>query len=79
MNIPGLFNGADDLMLTAFFIKSFGIVFSFLYLLYAVVIGRQVAVLNKTVSTMAAPFINVAVWLQILIGIGLLILAIILL
>lgn len=59
-----------------FFIKSFGIVFSLLFTVYAVVTFKQVQDITKAVLNERNRFIMLYSWIQIIIGIALLLYAI---
>jgi len=71
--IISLFTGQS---LGFFFIKSFSIVFSLLFTVYAVVTYKQVQEITKTVLNPRNRFIMLYSWIQIIIGIGLLLYAI---
>ncbi|MBI4973333.1 hypothetical protein HZC27_01855 [Candidatus Roizmanbacteria bacterium] len=59
-----------------FFIKSFSIVFSLLFTVYAVVTFKQVQDITKAVLNERNRFIMLYSWIQIMIGIALLLYAI---
>ena len=59
-----------------FFIKAFAIVLSFVYLLYSVVITRQVGVMNRTLRTPLGTFLTFVSFIQILVAIGLVLYAV---
>lgn len=59
-----------------FFIKSFGVVFSLLFTVYAVVTFKQVQDITKAVLNERNRFIILYSWIQIVIGIALLLYAI---
>ena len=59
-----------------FFIKSFAVVLSFIYLLYAIVIIRQVGVMNRTLKTPLGAFLTIISFIQILTAIVLLLCAV---
>ncbi len=62
----------DDLI--AVFFKSFAILFSIMYLLYAVIITRQTQVMNKTVNNRNYPLFLLVGFMQIVFA-GILIVA----
>jgi hypothetical protein len=62
----------DDLI--AVFLKAFAILFSIMYLLYAVIITRQTQVMNKTVNNRNYPLFLLVSFMQIVFA-GVLILA----
>jgi hypothetical protein len=59
-----------------FFIKAFAIVLSFVYLLYSIVITRQIGVMNRTLRTPLGTFLTFISFIQILAAIGLVLCAI---
>lgn len=62
--------------ITLFFVRAFAIVLSFIYLLYALVIARQVGVMNRTLQTSIGAMLTFIAYIQVIIGIGLIIYAI---
>lgn len=71
--ILSLFTGRS---LGYFFIKSFSVVFSLLFTIYAVVTFKQVQEITKSVLNERNHFIILYSWIQIIIGIALLLYAI---
>jgi len=71
--VISLFTGRS---LSFFFIKSFSIVFSLLFTVYAVVTFKQVQEITKAVLNERNRFIMLYSWIQIIIGIALLLYAI---
>ena len=59
-----------------FFIKAFAVVLSFIYLLYAIVITRQVGVMNRTLRTPLGGLLTFISFLQVIIALGLVIYAV---
>lgn len=67
----------SDLTLIQFFFKLFAVTFSALMVVYALVLVRQTAILNKTLSTGSGNIINTISWIQLILGVFLLVLSII--
>lgn len=62
-SIPEWLMGTD---FTHFFVKSFALVFCFLYLIYAIIITKEVQTLNKTLEVKNNGIITFITSLQIL-------------
>lgn len=60
------------------FLKAFAVLFSIMYLLYAIVMTRQTQIMNKTLKTTRAPLFNFISLLQVLMGVILLIASVLL-
>jgi hypothetical protein len=70
----GLFR-LTDRDLIAFFVKAFGVVFSLLFVIYAVILSRQTATLNETLETRFRGFFSLISNVQLVVSIALLLLA----
>lgn len=79
MNFDQIVNFISNQNLVNFFVKAFAIVFSIIYILFSVVIFKQTQVMSKTVQTSSGSSIILISFIQIFIGIGLLIFALIIL
>lgn len=62
----------------SWFFKAFAILFSIIYLLYAVIVHRQTNVMNKTVTRKSGPILSLISFMQIIFGLILLALSIVL-
>lgn len=71
--ILSLFTGRS---LGYFFIKSFGVVFSLLFTVYTIVTFKQIQEITRSVLNERNRFIILYSWIQIIIGIALLLYAI---
>lgn len=58
------------------FLKAFAVLFSFLYLVYSIVIARQTQVMNKTFTTKSSGMLFFIAFLQIIFAIILIIVSI---
>ena len=67
----------SDVTLIQFFFKIFAVTFSALMVVYALVLVRQTTILNNTLRTGNGGIINTISWIQLLLGVLLLILSII--
>lgn len=76
MDLENLFVSFTDENIIRFFFKAFSIVFSLMYLLYAIVIYKQTQVMTKTIETRSNGIILSISLIQLLLGIVLLIFAI---
>jgi len=63
--------------LLGFFLKSFALVFAVIYLLYAVIIYKQTQVMNKTLTTSGNKLIVFISFLQIILSLFTIVLAVI--
>ncbi|OGK23649.1 hypothetical protein A3A46_02170 [Candidatus Roizmanbacteria bacterium RIFCSPLOWO2_01_FULL_37_13] len=63
----------------SFFFKTFAVVFSLLYIIYALVIFKQTQVMTRTLETEATTLILLISLIQIVVGIGLLFISLLLL
>lgn len=79
MNFTDLIKSITDQNLINFFFKTFAIVFSFLYLLYAIVILKQTQVMTKTVEDDGNNLIMLVSLIQIGIGVVLIFFSLIIL
>lgn len=61
--------------LSALFVKSFGVILSFMYLILAIVISRQVAVMNRTLMSSIGFLLRIVAWIQIAFGVILVLMA----
>ncbi len=66
---------SDQGILSIFF-KLFALVFSLLYLLYAIVLYRQIIIMNKTITTQASPIFQFIGLIQLIVAVALFILAV---
>jgi hypothetical protein len=79
MDLNALLPFFNTTNLVAFFFKSFAIIFSFLYLVYAIVVLKQTQVMNTTLTVGRNGLISFISFLQVLIGLLLVVLAILVL
>lgn len=79
MDIGGLFQSLTSIGIVNAFFKVFAIVFSFFYLVYALVLVRQTRVLNKALEVSSGGVIFAISFFHILLGILLILLSIVLL
>lgn len=75
MDLENLFVSFTDENIVRFFFKAFSIVFSLMYLLYAIVIYKQTQVMIRTVETKSNGIILSLSLVQLFLGIVLLIFA----
>jgi len=61
--------------LVHFFFKAFALLFSFMFLIYSIVVYKQTQVMIKTIESSRSGFIIFVSFIQIIIGIALVILA----
>ncbi|OGK12915.1 hypothetical protein A3A93_01765 [Candidatus Roizmanbacteria bacterium RIFCSPLOWO2_01_FULL_38_12] len=54
-NIINFFTSTDSNTILMLFFKAFAVLFSLMYLLYAIVLTRQTQIMNRTVTTQSAP------------------------
>jgi hypothetical protein len=59
-----------------FYIKIFSVFFSFIYLIYSIVIYQQSRVINRVLQTEIQPFVMLICLLQIILGIFLILFSI---
>ncbi|QQG44496.1 MAG: hypothetical protein HYW86_01095 [Candidatus Roizmanbacteria bacterium] len=71
--LNNIFTGTNMIV---FFYKAFIIVFALMYFVYAIILKKQINIMNTTLRTNAYGFISLVSSLQILISILLIILAI---
>ncbi|MFW5703606.1 MAG: DUF5657 family protein [Patescibacteria group bacterium] len=67
----------SDVTLIQFFFKIFAVTFGALMVVYALVLVRQTSILNNTLRTGNGGFINMISWIQLILGVLLLVLSII--
>jgi hypothetical protein len=77
--IISFFTDTDSSQLLVLFVKAFAVLFSVLYLVYAVIITRQSQEMNKTFSSPMGPFIFFMSFVQIVFAIILIYVSIVLL
>ena len=66
--ILNIFTDANSTLFIAYFIKAFAILFSILFLLYAIVITRQTSEMNQTFTTKNASVLYAAAFAHILLA-----------
>ncbi len=71
--ILDIFTDANSTLFIAFFVKAFAILFSILFLLYAIVITRQTQEMNQTITTKNAGILYVISALHIVLAIVLIV------
>ncbi len=76
MDLTNLINLINSPQIIEIFIKVSAIIFSFLYLFYALVIYKQTQILNDTLTVEKNSLITFISFIQVFIGIGLVLFAI---
>ncbi len=76
MDINAIIDQLRNVDLIYLFFKAFAIVFSLFYLIYALVLLKQTQVMNATLQTGGRALINLISFVQLLIGVLLVLLAI---
>ncbi len=76
MDINQIVENLRNLDIVYLFFKAFAVLLSFLYLIYAIVILKQVQTMNATVRGSISSLISIVSFVQLIVGLLLVILAI---
>ena len=76
MNFNDLISNFQDIDIIYLFFKAFAVLLAFLYLIYALVILKQTQVMNRSLNENGNGFITLVSFVQLIVGLILVILAI---